>query len=299
MDPEAPAQAAKAAAAEAVSAATHAATSATSAAAAAGAAGGTRAAVDAVAAATAQAPPQGLAIVLDRLMYVVMVPMVYAAILALIAGVAYRVVAILRAPPQPWVLRTHPVSRRPVLAALGDAFGMPQIRKRRPLFWAFLMVYHVAFLLLFLGHLDILPRLNLVSPESRHMIGRGGVGVAVTIPMVYFLVRRLRSPVREISVPADFLLLLFLLCLFLLGDMMSWSNSWNPAGFVMTKQSFSEYFHILASFSFADPRTVLHGSHYHFAVLHVLFANLLFIILPFTKIVHAFFALPINLIRRR
>ena len=81
--------------------------------------------------------------------------------------------------------------------------------------------------------------------------------------------------------------------------MMSWGNSWTASGFVMTKQDFSLYFDGLIRFSFADPRLVLHGSHYHFVVLHVLLANLFFMILPFSKVMHSFFAMPINLLRRK
>jgi nitrate reductase gamma subunit len=105
--------------------------------------------------------------------------------------------------------------------------------------------------------------------------------------------------VRELSTPADYLLLLLLLFLFLFGDMMSWGNSWSAHGFVMTKQDFAKYFDGVVRFTFADPRVVLHGSHYHFAVIHVLLAELFFILLPFTKIMHTFFSVPINLLRRK
>jgi nitrate reductase gamma subunit len=80
--------------------------------------------------------------------------------------------------------------------------------------------------------------------------------------------------------------------------MISWGNSWTANGFVMTKADFSLYFGSLAHFTFADPRKVLHGSHYHFVVLHVLLANLFLLILPFTKIAHAFFSIPLNAVRR-
>jgi len=52
-------------------------------------------------------------------------------------------------------------------------------------------------------------------------------------------------------------------------------------------------------FTFADPRSVLPGSHYHFAVIHVLLAEVFFVVLPFSKIMHTFFSVPINLLRRR
>jgi len=257
-------------------------------------------AADATTAASAsQAAHTGLALVVDRIDYAIMVPLVYVAILALLAGIVWRIVVIMRSPAQPYPLRLYPAARMPGLAALGETFTMPQVRKHKPLFWVLLMVYHVAFLLLILGHLDILPGIRILPAGSRHMLGAGAVGVAVTLPVLYFIGRRFRSPVRELSTPADYLLLLLLLFLFLFGDMMSWGNSWSAHGFVMTKQDFGKYFDGLARFTFADPRAVLHGSHYHFVVIHVLLAEALFVLLPFTKIMHTFFSVPINLLRRR
>jgi nitrate reductase gamma subunit len=251
------------------------------------------------AASAAGAPLAGLALVVDRIDYAVMVPLVYLSVLALLAGIVWRVVAILRAPAQPYSLRLYPAARMPGLAALRDTFGMPQVLKHRPLFWVFLMIFHVGILGLILGHLDLFPRISLVSEQSRHMLGAGAVGIAVTLPMIYFIGRRFRSPVRELSVPADYLLLLLLLFLFLFGDLMSWGNSWSAHGFVMTKQDFSAYLQGLARFDFANPRAALPGSHYHFAVIHVLLAEAFFVLLPFTKIAHTFFSVPINLLRRR
>ena len=241
----------------------------------------------------------GFALIVDRIDYLIMVPLLYVSILALLAGIIWRIAVIMRSPPPPYPLRLYPAARRPGLAALGDAFAMPQVRKHKPLFWVFLMIYHLAFVLLVLGHLDILPRINLLPADSRHMLGAGGVGIAVTLPLIYFLLRRLRPPQRDISVLSDYLLLLLLLFLFLFGDMMSWGNSWSAHGFVMTKQDFSRYFDGLARFTFTDPRTVLPGSHYHFVVIHVLLAEIFFVVLPFSKIIHTFFSIPVNLLRRR
>ena len=255
---------------------------------------------DATSAATAaHAHLTGLALMMDRIDFAVMVPLVYASILVLVAGIVWRIITIARAPANPYPLRLYPAKKAPGLAALGDVFGMPQVRKHSPVFWVFLMIYHVGFVLLILGHLDVLPGINIVPAASRHMLGAGGVGVAVTIPVLYFIFRRFRTPVREISLPADYLLLLLLLFLFLFGDLMSWGNSWTASGFVMTKQDFSLYFQSLARFTFQNPRQMLPGSHYHFVVIHVLLAEALFALLPFTKIIHTFFSMPINMLRRR
>jgi nitrate reductase gamma subunit len=284
---------------DAVTAATAGGISAASAATSGAAAGAAAGAANATSAASASLVHTGFALVVDRIDYIVMVPLLYLSVIALVVGIIWRIVTIARSPANPYNLRLYPVRKRPGLAALGDTFAMPQVRKHRPLFWVFLMVYHAAFLLLILGHLDIFPGIRILPAGSRHMLGAGAVGVLVTLPMVYFLLRRFRSPQREISVPADYLLLLLLLFLFLFGDMMSWGNSWSARGFVMTKQDFGKYFQAITHFTLGDPRAFLRGSHYHFVVIHVLLAELFFILLPFTKIMHTFFSVPINMLRRR
>ncbi len=260
------------------------------------------AATDALSAASslaAAAPRTGLGLVFDRLEYTVMVPLVYAAILFFLIALVMRLVAVLRSPGPAYQLAVYPAPRHPRLAAFRDALGMPQVLRRAPVFWIFLMMYHLGFLLLILGHLDILPALRIVAAGSKHMLGAGVVGLLVTVPTFYFLGRRFIGENRKISTPGDYLLLLLLLFLFLFGDLMSWGNSWTANGFVMTKAAFSKYFEILAGWSFADPRTVLHGSHYHFIVIHVLLAELFLVVLPFTKVMHAFLALPVGVLRRR
>jgi nitrate reductase gamma subunit len=241
----------------------------------------------------------GLSLVFDKIEYGIMVPMVYFALLFCIVMIIVRIAEIMRAPAQPYSIRIFPAAKKPKLTALAETFTMPQVRKHKPLFWVFLMIFHISFLLLILGHLDILPSISLMPETSKHMLGWGIVGVGVTLPLFYFLFRRFRSPNREITVPADYLLLILILFICLLGDMMSWGNSWTSTGFVMSKQDFSKYFSGLAHFTFSDPRLVLHGSHYHLVVIHVLLANVFFLVLPFSKVVHAFFALPINLLRRK
>ncbi|MDP3176698.1 MAG: respiratory nitrate reductase subunit gamma [Spirochaetaceae bacterium] len=256
-------------------------------------------AIDATSAATQAVPATGFALVLEKIDYAIMVPLFYLALAFMIVALTARLVALIRAPREPFQLAIYPQARSSFAAAMRDAFGMPQIRKRDPIFWAFLAVFHVGLAGLVLGHFDILPTLDLVPPESRHMVGAGVVGVMVTFPVLFFMARRFAGDTRRISTPGDYLLLLLLLFTFLMGDLMSWGNSWTANGFVMTKSDFALYFDGLARFTFADPGLVLHGSHYHFAVLHVLLAELVFVVLPFSKVVHAFLAVPVNVLRRR
>ena len=255
---------------------------------------------DVTASATANIVKQtGIALVFSKVEYGIMVPMVYLSLFFCLVAIILRIASILRAPAQPYSLRIFSEPKKTRLSAMIESFTMPQVRKHKPLLWIFLIIFHISFLFLILGHLDILPKISLMPEDSRHMLGGGIVGVGVTFPLFYFLFRRFRTPNREITVPADYLLLLLILFLCLFGDLMSWGNSWTANGFVMTKKDFSQYFSGLVQFTFTDPRLLLPGSHYHFAVIHVLMANIFFIVLPFSKVVHAFFALPINLLRRK
>lgn len=257
------------------------------------------AAGDAVSAATAAATPTGLGLVLAKVSWFINVPGFYIALAFGLTFTILRLVKIFGSGPAPYQLAIYPAEKRPFLAALRDALGMPQVRKRDPVFWAFLVVFHLGLLGIILGHVDILPGVSLVNEASRDMVGAGVFGLMVTVPVFYFIGRRFRSPVREISTPGDFLLLLLLLFTFLLGDLMSWGNSWTAQGFVMTKTDFARYFDGLLRFKFEDPRAYLHGTHYHFLTLHLLLAEAVLMVLPFTKVMHAFLSIPVNAVRRR
>ncbi len=255
-------------------------------------------AVSAVSAASSL-PPTGLALVLAKVSWFIVVPGFYIALAFALVALVWRLVVIFRAPPPPFQLAIYPAPRSAFGAAMRDAFGMPQVRRKDPVFWVFLMVFHIGLFGIFFGHVDILPQVSLVREGSRDMIGAGVFGLMVTVPVFWFIGRRFKSPVREISTPGDYILLLLLLFTFLLGDLMSWGNSWTAQGFVMTKADFATYFDGLLKFKFEDPRVYLHGTHYHFLTLHLLLAEATLMVLPFTKVMHAFLSLPVNVVRRR
>ncbi|HMK33859.1 MAG TPA: respiratory nitrate reductase subunit gamma [Desulfomonilaceae bacterium] len=241
----------------------------------------------------------------DKFWYFVLVPMVYLSLAWCIIWMGVKIAELLNAPKFPKTLRIFPEGQSPDdtsgtgwAGAVWDAFTMPAVRRYNPLLWFFLTVFHVTILLLILAHLDMLPQINIVSADSPHMIGNGAVGMLITVCVLYFLFRRFRSPVREVSVPSDYLLLILLLCIILSGDVISWGNSWTENGFVMTKQDFGAYLNSLMKFTFTDPRQFLSGSHYPVIGTHVLLANLFLIFLPFSKIMHVFFAVPMNKLRR-
>jgi nitrate reductase gamma subunit len=241
----------------------------------------------------------------DKIWYFVMVPMVYFSVAWCVAWIIVRIAEVVKAPKLSYSLAIFPEGRRsddppksPMLGAFLDAFTMPSVRKYQPRLWAFLIVFHLSLLLLILAHLDILPQINIMSSDSPHMLGYGAIGVVLTVCLLYFLFRRFGTPVREVSVPGDYLVLALLVAAAVSGDIISWGNSWTDAGFVMTKADFGGYLNSLTHFTFADPRRFLSGSHYPVIGTHVLLANLFLLFLPFSKVMHFAFAVPLNKLRR-
>jgi nitrate reductase gamma subunit len=241
----------------------------------------------------------------DKISYFITVPMVYLAVAWCIFWIGLKIIGISRASKEPPTLRIFPEDKDPEdwrtggwPAAVWDALSMPPLRKHHPLLWVFLLVFHAGIAILFLAHLDLLPHFNIVSPESASMIGHGAVGLILTVAVLYFLFRRFLSPLRELSMPSDYFLLFLLFALMVSGDIISWGNSWSESGFGLTKQDLGMYLQSLLSFSFADPAQMLDHPHYAIVVVHVLLANLFLLVLPFSKIMHVFFAVPMNALRR-
>ncbi|MBM4326967.1 MAG: hypothetical protein FJ118_07365 [Deltaproteobacteria bacterium] len=237
--------------------------------------------------------------------YFVMVPMVYISVIWCLVGIVVRIAQVVREPRPPHTLRIFrddETPEDPLGAGLGaaflDALTMPSIRRYQPVFWVFLMIFHVSLLVLVVAHLDILPQINILSAESQHMLGNGSVGVFFTVSLAYFLLRRFKGPVREVSVASDYLLLVLLLSIAITGDVISWGNSWTEQGFVITKQEFGQYMTGLLTLSFADPLKLLPGTHYVVIGTHVLLVNLLLIFLPFSNLMHTCFSVPLNALRR-
>ena len=105
----------------------------------------------------------------DKILYVVTVPMVYLALAWLVLGVIARIVMVLRAPAHPHTLKIFPERKAAPLVALWESFTMPTVRKNKPLFWVFLMLFHLGFGALILSHLDLLPQISLGGGGRDHL----------------------------------------------------------------------------------------------------------------------------------
>jgi len=215
-----------------------------------------------------------------------------------VLGVVVKIVKLLQAPPHPTTLQIYPERRPRWLWALHDAFLLPTVRRHNPILWVFLMLFHIALLLLFLGHLELVREFKVFQIiEHEVFLGRGFVGLVLCIALIYFLFRRFVSPNREMSVPEDYYLLILLFLTVLFGCQMDWARTWYEYD-GLTVDDYRTYLSSLLVLKPELPPGVTFSGHSFMLILHVFFANLFFMFFPFSKIMHLFFTIPMNKLRR-
>jgi nitrate reductase gamma subunit len=224
-------------------------------------------------------------------------PMVYASLAVFFLGTGWRIARILSRPAFAPTLQIYPHKKPSWLYALGDAVFLPSVARHNKPLWLALAVFHGGLLLLVIGHLELVWDFKIfqIVPHSI-FLGKGLVGLAMLACLFYFLSRRLASPTKDISVPEDYLLLVLLSLVVLFGSQMDWARSW----FGYQTIDVADYRAYFASLLALKP--VVSGlepaGHSFMLVAHVFLANLLLMVLPFTKLVHFIFTFALNKIRR-
>jgi nitrate reductase gamma subunit len=235
---------------------------------------------------------------LETLYYIILVPMVYVAFATFFIGTTVRLIKIFREPKHPTTLQIYPAKKPKWLWALFDAFLFPTVRRHKPVLWIFLMAFHICILLLIVGHLELFGEIELLQIMPHEIfLGQGFVGLIATIALLYFLFRRFLSPVRELSVPEDYFLLILLFLVVLFGSQMDWARRWYFYETISVDQ-YREYLSSLLYFTPYLPEALTESGHSFMLVLHVFFANLFLIFFPFSQLMHSFLSLPMNKLRR-
>ena len=235
---------------------------------------------------------------MDKLIYFILVPMVYIAFGVFIVGTVVRLIKIFMAPKHPSTLKIYPEKKPAWLWAIADTFLFPTVRRHKPLLWLFLMAFHIGLLLLIIGHFELFAEIDLLQIIPHNVfLGQGFVGLIVAICLLYFLFRRFASPVRDLSVPEDYYLLILLFLVVIFGSQMDWARTWYGYG-ELDVDHYRDYLSSLLNFRPDLPYEVTDSGHAFMLVIHVFFANLFLIFFPFTQAMHAFLSLPINKLRR-
>lgn len=230
--------------------------------------------------------------------YIILVPMVYAAFAVFSIGTVVRLVKMFREQKHPATLQIFPERRPKWLWALHDSFLLPTVRRHNPIMWVFLMAFHVCFLLLIIGHLELIREFRIFQVvEHEVFLGRGFVGLITSMALLFFLFRRFVSPYRDLSVPEDYYLLIILFLTVLFGSQMDWARRWYEYSDVSV-EDYRVYLSNLFLLKPTLPVGITMSGHSFMLVLHVFFANLFLMFFPFSKIMHSFVSLAMNKMRR-
>ena len=234
---------------------------------------------------------------METVYYIVLVPMVYLAVLTFVVGIVFRLASLLKKPAFGPTLQIFP-ERRPVwLWTLNDLFLLPTVRRHNPVLWVFLMAFHICFFLLFLGHLELITEIGFLQVwEHEVFLGRGFIGLIMSVSLLFFLFRRFVSPTKDLSVPEDYFVLILLFLTVIFGSEMDWARRWYEYGELDVDQ-YRAYLMSLVTFS-PDISEVIYPGHSFMLVLHIFFANLFLAFFPFSNLMHGIFTFALNKIRR-
>ena len=235
---------------------------------------------------------------MQSIYYFILVPMVYIALGIFVVGTILRLIKIFKAPKHPATLQIYPEKKAKWLGTFYDAFLFPTVRRHKPVLWVFLMIFHMALILLFIGHLELIWDIGIfqIVPHEP-FLGNGFVGLTLTISLLFFLFRRFSSPVKELSVPEDYYLIILLFLIVLFGSQMDWARRWYGYG-ELTVEDYRAYLTSLIVLKPELPYNATFSGHSFMLILHVFFANIFLIFFPFSQSMHSFLSLPINKLRR-
>ena len=235
---------------------------------------------------------------MQSIYFFILVPMVYIAVGIFILGTVIRLIKIFKTPSHPTTLQIYPEKRAKWLGAFYDTFLFPTVRRHKPILWFFLILFHIGLILLFIGHLELTWDLSLfqVIPHEP-FLGKGFVGLVLVISLLFFLFRRLQSPVKDLSVAEDYYLLILLFLVVLFGSQMDWARRWYEYG-ELSLEDYREYLTGLIMLKPELPYNTTFSGHSFMLILHVFFANIFLIFFPFSQSMHSFLSMPINKLRR-
>ena len=225
---------------------------------------------------------------------------VYVGLAVFIVGMGWRVYQWTSTPRSPVRLGLFPKPKTGVGRVgklLKDTFLAPQSLEIEPAMWTFAMVFHVAALAAFVGHLrlvheftPLVSALGIDGMNTFASIAGGAAGIAMLVALVYWLMRRTYGPYKNLSVPEDYVLLVLLLLVVGMGDHLRFVGGLHAPTYIAWFQS-------LMAFRPAFPAE-LAGSATKWALdFHMLFVDAFLIYFPFSKLTHAIGAFATNLVR--
>ena len=220
--------------------------------------------------------------------FVIGVVLPYVALVVFAGGMAYRFYSWKRLASPPMTLFPAPPDEKAnMLNTIREAVLFKSLFQGDRVLWVLAWVFHAVLLLVFVGHFRVFTNVDGLLMKlgmSEDSIGAmsswagGAAGVVILLATVLLLARRLTlERVREITGAPDYLALLLIAAIIITGNMMRFSAE--HFDLAITR----EYFFSLATFSAGVGSEALQHNVF---VLHMCLALVLFLCLPFSKILH-------------
>ncbi len=237
---------------------------------------------------------------MDALSFLISGPMVYLALAVFFAGMTYRVYSWYSTPKANIRLGMFPQPTTgfgKTMKTVTDSIFFPQVLDVEPMMWTTAIVFHIAGLMIFFGHLrliqEVTPLVNALGKENMDtlaLVTGGGFGIIITVAALYLLFRRFKTPYKELSVPEDYLLLVLILLVITLGNHLRLTSH-------LDVSVYRDYVQSILLFRPSFDAALAGSSAKWSLLIHVFLANVLLMYFPFSKLTHMIGAFIIN--RRR
>ncbi|MDO8880887.1 MAG: respiratory nitrate reductase subunit gamma [Coriobacteriia bacterium] len=237
---------------------------------------------------------------MDTYLQITTVVGVYVAGVVFVAGMGWRIYQWATTPKSPVRLGMFPKPKTRggrIMKMLKDTLIAPHSARIEPRMWLFAMMFHVAALAAFVGHLRLIQEYpvlpSLLGAEGMNAFAGWAGGIAGTLMMVavlYWIARRTFGPFKQLSVPEDYLLLVLLLGVIIMGNHMRFIGHVHAT-------DYREWFQSLLAFKPVIPDSIRFSNVGWSLGTHMLFVNALLIYFPFSKLVHTIGSFSANLVR--
>ena len=227
---------------------------------------------------------------------------VYLAIAVFVIGMAWRIRGWMTTPRSLIPLGMFPKPKTKTgrfFKMLKDTLIAPQSFKIEPAMWLAAMAFHIAALGAFVGHLRLIHEF----PVLPSLLGEAGMnafaawsgsiaGILMLLAVIFWIARRTYGPYKTISVPEDYLLLVLLLGVVVMGDHMRFVY-----GGIVHAATYREWFTSLLVFKPSFPAELTSSNVGVSLGTHMLFVDLFLIYFPFSKLIHSIGSFVQNYVR--
>lgn len=237
---------------------------------------------------------------MDTFSFIASGVLVYVGLAVFTLGMAWRVWQWSRTPRSPVRLALYP---KPTTAAgrlgklMKDTFIAPQSFEMTPKLMVVAMAFHLAALAGFVGHLRLVREFDflvaLIGEEGMATFAAwsGGIaGLVMMFAVLYWIGRRTFGPYRHLSTPEDYLLLVLLLGVIVMGNHLRFVGHLPASVYI-------EWFQSLLRFQPMFPPELAESSTRLALNWHMIFVAAFLSYFPFSKLTHAIGAFATNLVR--